>query len=516
MAYNSLYDYYSANGGWNTWDSAQRQADAKAAGISNYTGAADQNTTLLKYLTTPKGPDFNKAIASGGMVLDDQKPTLSSATGAGVGGGAGGGGGTSYPETPASTGSTAGSGITDAVRGMVNDAGQFPDYQEDPRVQALLDQLAQSGADLGALVDRATSELGSVSSSQNEVDKYISDAIETQNKAREANRTAAENQFSREYDYTLNKLEGERTAAMEGGRGNAQQYYAMQLMDRDIEKSLRDLESRKMEAIASGDAKAYEVISGLQLKQLEMRQSARQKYFENIMSVAGLAGKQADIYGTMVSNLRQMSTDRLNYEIQGYRSKLDAASTIGDALIAEANLRISERELDIREAESDADGKLIAPPGWGNFNIYNAATSSYYDAFSEISNNLANDEIDSAEAYRQLSDRIKQIWMSAGPNVTRDAFERAMQVKIDDNGNVLSINMSPGVVLTPNGMSDGSDKNAPWAEMVLNPWDAMSSWTSGQKYYDGLYGDLFKGLIIDEDGGLRTPDGKPVVEKKNN
>lgn len=48
--YSTLSDYYSANGGANTWNSAKRQADAKTAGISNYTGTTDQNSTLLKKL----------------------------------------------------------------------------------------------------------------------------------------------------------------------------------------------------------------------------------------------------------------------------------------------------------------------------------------------------------------------------------------------------------------------------------------------------------------------------------
>lgn len=49
--YGSLYDYYSANGGWGQYTSPTRQADAAKAGItSGYTGTADQNATVLKYL----------------------------------------------------------------------------------------------------------------------------------------------------------------------------------------------------------------------------------------------------------------------------------------------------------------------------------------------------------------------------------------------------------------------------------------------------------------------------------
>ena len=50
--YGSLYDYYSANGGWNTWNSTRRAADAKAAGISGYAGTGTQNAALLKYLSS--------------------------------------------------------------------------------------------------------------------------------------------------------------------------------------------------------------------------------------------------------------------------------------------------------------------------------------------------------------------------------------------------------------------------------------------------------------------------------
>ncbi len=51
--YNNLNDYYSANGGANTWNSATRTADAKRAGIQNYAGTADQNSQLLSFLSNP-------------------------------------------------------------------------------------------------------------------------------------------------------------------------------------------------------------------------------------------------------------------------------------------------------------------------------------------------------------------------------------------------------------------------------------------------------------------------------
>lgn len=74
MAYNSLYDYYAANGGWNTWNSAKRQADAKAAGIQNYTGSADQNAALLKYLQNPT-PTVQQSVAPQNIVTQNNTST---------------------------------------------------------------------------------------------------------------------------------------------------------------------------------------------------------------------------------------------------------------------------------------------------------------------------------------------------------------------------------------------------------------------------------------------------------
>lgn len=53
MAYNNLNEYYSANGGANTWNSTTRTADAKRAGITGYAGTADQNAQLLSFLSNP-------------------------------------------------------------------------------------------------------------------------------------------------------------------------------------------------------------------------------------------------------------------------------------------------------------------------------------------------------------------------------------------------------------------------------------------------------------------------------
>lgn len=56
MAYTgvSIVDYLNSNGQNSSF--ASRQAIAKANGISNYTGTADQNNTLLAYLNKPQSP----------------------------------------------------------------------------------------------------------------------------------------------------------------------------------------------------------------------------------------------------------------------------------------------------------------------------------------------------------------------------------------------------------------------------------------------------------------------------
>jgi hypothetical protein len=504
MAYNNLYEYYSANGGWNTWDSPQRQADAKAAGITNYTGTAEQNKILLDYLTKQKGT----APAS-----QPTPPPAPTSTGVGFSIDVGGKG-----------------GVADAVRQMISNAGNFPAYKEDPRIQPLLDKISQSGVDMDTLINRATSELGSISSSQSEVDQYINQAIETQNKFRESVRTAAEQQFNRESDYTLQKLDAERTALLESGRGNAQQYYVMQLLEKETEKSLRDLESRKLEAIASGDAKAYEVISNLQLKQLELRQNARQKYFENLVSMAGMESKKSDMYSSMLSNIRQMNTDRLNYEIENYKARISEANTIADAMVNEAHLRIAARELALRERENSSLN-LLPSPGWATFELQDRAGGILNDSYSKIAERLKSGEYDSMAvqlglsspeqvAFLELEDAAKSMERQVGPNATPRAIREMLGGVYADSGEFIGYRVG-NMLLTREGQQ--SQKNSPFWDMILNP--------SPTNIYNNLYKSIlnslpipggpagraiFDLLTIDPNtGDLRTPDGRPVVEKKN-
>ena len=49
-----------------------------------------------------------------------------------------------------------------------------------------------------------------------------------------------------------------------------------------------------MQAIAEGNAKAFEAMSGLQVEQIKFRQDARNNYLQGLSSVAGIK-KHADI-----------------------------------------------------------------------------------------------------------------------------------------------------------------------------------------------------------------------------
>ncbi len=75
-SYNTLSDYYTANGGANTWNSAKRLADAQKAGIQNYTGTAEQNTQLLGFLTKPT-TSTNNGLVGGSTTTN---PVFSSGT----------------------------------------------------------------------------------------------------------------------------------------------------------------------------------------------------------------------------------------------------------------------------------------------------------------------------------------------------------------------------------------------------------------------------------------------------
>jgi hypothetical protein len=441
--------------------------------------------------------------------------------------------GTWVMNTPTQTGGSTGGGLASSVAGMMESAlaGQG-EYVENPEIAKLMETLKASGADFETLIGRVAGELGTSSSNINEVDRFIQDAIGSQEKFREANKNAAELEFAREGDYMLNKLEAGKTSLMEGGRGNAQQYYMMQLADKEIEKSIRDLESRKMQAIAEGDAKAFDTISQLQLKQLELRQNARDKYFEKLTATAGLIGQRANIVKDAISLMQGADKDKRDYLLDRARMNVNAAATIGDAMIEEAKLSAMQNKA------NEVDKYLS--PGFYSAAIETQIGANAAEAMEKISNGLSTGSMSEQDAFSQLKLAVEQAITISGMRAEPGAIADKYHANIDpQTGEIISFNFG-GYTLTPEGTIAGSgsfwdDMFSPDLSGVTNTMQSifsspgsMSVAPSGTDIGDPgwnvfdfgpwlqtVMGGSSMNPQIDSNGNLMSLGGNPVIEKKN-
>lgn len=157
--------------------------------------------------------------------------------------------------------------------------------------------MSSTGLDPATVNKMMQDAVGSISSSNDTIDASISAAIQSQKDAATANAAAVESQFGREAAYQAQDLNQQRTSLLESGRGNAQGAYGLQLVDQQIEKSMRDLEQRKQEMVLQGNAAAASKISDLQVQQLGFKQQAQQQVFSNLLAIGnyGLQAQQVNI-----------------------------------------------------------------------------------------------------------------------------------------------------------------------------------------------------------------------------
>lgn len=145
-----------------------------------------------------------------------------------------------------------------------------------------------------SVVGQLFTDSGMVSSSNTEIENAISSAIGSTERAVGANTERIESVFDREIESTEGNLRAQRDQFFEGRRGFATSTAALERLNVDTEKTLRDLDQRKQELILQGEATGAERISNLQVQALEFQQQAKQQAFTNMLSIGQFAlGVQA-------------------------------------------------------------------------------------------------------------------------------------------------------------------------------------------------------------------------------
>ncbi|RLJ03647.1 MAG: hypothetical protein DRP08_03355 [Candidatus Aenigmatarchaeota archaeon] len=138
------------------------------------------------------------------------------------------------------------------------------------------------------LKEKLMKDLDIVSSEPTELEKTIQTRIKGLEEAKEKRAKGIEARFERLA--TEVREEGERrlTAAREARRGFATNIAFFRQIEEATEKSLRDLELRKQEALAAGEVEIAQQISNLQIQELAFKYRAKQDLFENALAAINL------------------------------------------------------------------------------------------------------------------------------------------------------------------------------------------------------------------------------------
>lgn len=209
--------------------------------------------------------------------------------------------------------------------------------------------VSSAGFDPNTVASMMKNTIGSVSSSNDTIDASISAAIQSQKEAAAANAAAIESQYGREAGYLSDNLQNQRTSMIEGTRGGAYGGYALQAVDTQIEKSLRDLEQRKNELVLQGNAAAASKISDLQVQQLQFKQQAQQQVFSNLLAMGnyGLQKRQVDLASEQQDFQEQsaISTIALRYGLE-----MQPGETIDSITFRAKSIASQEEQLNLEKA----------------------------------------------------------------------------------------------------------------------------------------------------------------------
>lgn len=145
---------------------------------------------------------------------------------------------------------------------------------------------------ISALQERLLSSAGAVSSVDTNLENSINQAISGIAQSGESSAKRIESQYGREIDYARQGQADTITQVQEKQRGYGVNVAALRQVVDSTDKSIRDLDQRKQEALLANDSATASKISELQIKAFEFKQKAMQDTFNNLLSVGNFTLSQ--------------------------------------------------------------------------------------------------------------------------------------------------------------------------------------------------------------------------------
>ncbi len=165
---------------------------------------------------------------------------------------------------------------------------QFPNSSTQPTATSATPAGNSSDQFLKTLQDKLMGMSPMVSSNNTKIDSTIKDAIANLQQSRKDTQFATTSAFNRKEQAVNYSGQNSVTTAQETQRGYALNTGLLQNIVNTTNTDIKDLELRKQEALAYGDAQTAGKIATLQMEGLQFKQQAQQKVFTNLLSTANV------------------------------------------------------------------------------------------------------------------------------------------------------------------------------------------------------------------------------------
>lgn len=210
---------------------------------------------------------------------------------------------------------------------------------------------------------------GVVSSSDQTINDSYNKAISTL----QGGSTSADQGIQSQYQLKENQQDATTqqniTSVEEASRGYATNYALLGQLQKQGKDAINDLELQKNSLIMSGDADAAKSISALQVQQATDLLANRQKVFDNLISLAGVANsaQQTKIQQQQVDDAKAQATASIALKYGVQQKPGDTLQDIVNRAMPQAT---QEEKLALMSTQADIDAKRAQT------NLYNAQAAA--------------------------------------------------------------------------------------------------------------------------------------------
>lgn len=197
-----------------------------------------------------------------------------------------------------------------------------------------------------------------ISSESTNLENKIGEAIKSVQSSNQSSAAAVTSSFDRQIADAQKIGQQNLTSALEGQRGFAQNTAALTQLKDQTDKQVKDLEQRKQELIAQGNANAASQVAALQLQAIQFHQQAQQQVFSNLLGMANFeqtrSYNQAQIDAQNRSQNFQESSQKAQIALQ-YGINAGPNDTLQDIVNRAKPFASKKQQLQLDQIQSEID-----------------------------------------------------------------------------------------------------------------------------------------------------------------